>query len=147
MSFLSNLFGDVSNPDAVHQSLIDILCLSIAADGQIDKIEQDQAVSFVSEMLEVSDERAASAVAASFERMRQHGLDATLVRAASQIHLEEHREAAFLAATWVQYADNEIRPEEDLFLQAAADALQIDDAQAQEMINYVEAQIAEKQKG
>lgn len=144
MGFLSNLFGDVADPDTIHQSLIDILCLSIASDGKIDQAEQKQAIHFVSEMLGASPERATSAVGASFERMRQQGLDATLVQAAAQIHLEEHREAAFLAATWIQYADNQIRPEEDLFLQAAADALQIDDAHAQEMINYVESQIAQK---
>jgi uncharacterized tellurite resistance protein B-like protein len=144
MGFLSNLFGELSDPDATHRAIIDLLCLSIAADGEVAPEEEALAAAFLSDMLNTDDQGAADTIHDTFARIRDDGFEPTLASAASHLLLDEHREAAFLVAAWVQYADGRIHPAEDSFLQAVADALQLPEALAQEMINYVEANLDNK---
>jgi hypothetical protein len=140
MGFLSNLFGDLADPDAVHQPIIDLVCLSIASDGVITEQEIAQAHTFAVDMMGVQEPRVAALVDHTFERIERDGFHKTLETAAAQLHLDQHREAAFLAAAWVQHADGHVARQEEDFLALLARALHLEVALCDEMLAYVEAQ-------
>lgn len=140
MGFLSNLFGDLADPDAVHQPIIDLVCLSIVSDGVITEQEIAQAHAFAADMMGVQESRAAALVDLAFERIERDGFHKALETAAAELHLDQHREAAFLAAAWVQHADGHIARQEEDFLALLARALHLEVALCDEMLAYVEAQ-------
>lgn len=146
MSSFSALFENASNPEILHQTMLDLVCLSIASDQQLTEEEYGTAVHFAAEMLGLNEDRAASLIDNTLDRIGAEGSEGVFKNAVQNLQTDEQKEAGFLSAAWVQYVDGDIAPEEDIFLARLADELKISPENSEEMLRYIEKEIASEKK-
>lgn len=140
MGLLSRYFSDELS-DA-HQALVDAICLSILADGEVSREGEEVAVNVVTELTEMDSDDASGLVRNSFKRIKADP-DDVLHTVADKLTTQEEIVGVFFAAAWVQYLDGEISTEEDSFLYTLADVLGLDEEEVEDILAEVEENIDE----
>lgn len=127
--------------DAQH-AIVDALCLSLCADGEVANVEVDESIGYIVGMTGVSKTRATSLLNDSLARVAQdpQGVLHNLTRLAPT---QDARRGVLFAAVFIQYVDGKITKEEDMLLSSMAQVLSLSDDEVRETIEQVEAQLAQ----
>ncbi len=118
------------------QALVNAMCLSIAADGEVTDEELEQALGLAIDLPGLagkSQDDALAYVARAFDQLKTDGMDTCMLNVAKMLDAGE-RVHAFRLAAAVQYIDGQITSQENEFLAAFRDVLEIDPDEADEII-------------
>lgn len=111
-------FAAYTTPESVYPALIDAMCLSAWADGEVAQEEQQAIIDVIAGLPAYYgyEDEAATVVHDAFERINEYGWDAILDETVNALYNTQQAEDAFVMAAMIQYADGEVDSYEDSFL-------------------------------
>lgn len=111
-------FAAYTTPESVYPALIDAMCLSAWADGEVAEEEHQTIIDVIAGLPAYYgyEDEAASAAQESFARIDSYGWDAILEETINALYDTQQAEDAFVMAAMIQYADGEVDSYEDSFL-------------------------------
>jgi tellurite resistance protein len=146
MGSISDFFQRFKHLDAQgpEQALVDAMCLSVCADGEVTDHELMRAQELASQLPGLRgqpQETIDGYLERSFSALRLDGFDGVMKNVARTLREPAQREEAFTLAALVQYADGRIEEVENQFLAALRDAFQIAPDRADAIVADVEKQL------
>lgn len=136
MNRLTDLQGRTAD-----QALVNAMCLSIAADGEVSSEELEQALGMAMDLPGLKGKpqpEVEKYVERAFHLLKADGMDTSMLNVAKTLTASDEREHAFSLAAAVQYIDGQISDQENDFLAAFRDVLEIDPDRADALIAEIE---------
>jgi tellurite resistance protein len=122
------------------QALVNAMCLSIASDGEVTDEELEQALGMAMDLPGLAgkqQDEVEGYVARAFDQLKSEGMDTCMKNVARMLEGDERMHAFTLAAA-VQYIDGKITDQENDFLAAFRDMLEIEPDRADAIIADIE---------
>ena len=123
------------------QALVNAMCLSVAADGEVTNEELEQALGMAMDLPGLKGKPQGEVekyVERAFQQLKADGMERCMVNVAKTLATPEEREHAFTLAAAVQYIDGGISEQENEFLAAFRDYLDIDPDRADAILADIE---------
>lgn len=135
--------GDLAARGPDHM-MVSAICLSMCADGEVSDVELLRAREILSDLPGLKGESAEAIeehMVRAFAAIRADGMDTCMANVARTLKDPKQREEAFTLAALVQYVDHDIDEQENEFLAAFRDVLELPAERADEIVADVEAHL------